>query len=240
MLCYFQGKRKKWRPFNVERIYTLAIPIIRLRPKLRDPFKVPPHALTYQLTKRMESLAVEKKRPEIPLRIPGVVSPAATKAIGRNTHLAVAITTVIIPPLRSSRFDFSARYAPRNRPHRSAGSVVAYIASPYQYYYTLLDVVSKLIRGVSQRTSFHRDSTWTLARFFPWRAFHDRNHIIRQEFLNRNFNGNTLAENWIKMPSYLGLVEINWRTRLFVSLHLYDKTIVFFFFLCRIFIIYVK
>lgn len=123
--------------------------MIRHKPKLRDPFEVPPHALTYQMTKRMESLTIRKKRPEIPLRIPGAVSPAATKAIGRNTHLAVAITTVIIPALRSSRFDFSARYAPRNRPHRSAGSVVAYIGSSYQYYYTLLDVVSKLIRGVS-------------------------------------------------------------------------------------------
>lgn len=53
--------------------------------------------------------------------------------------------------------------------HRSAGSdvlLVAYIGFPHQYYYVLLDVVSKLIRGVSQRTSSRQDSTWAPTRFF--------------------------------------------------------------------------
>jgi len=175
-LRYFQ--RKKWRPVNIERLYFLALPTIQHEPKLRDPFEVLPRALVYRITKRTERLAIKKKLPEIPLRVPGAVSPAATKAIGSNTHLVIAIIIILLPLLLLSiiiiRFAvtdppawISLLDTRRNRRHRSGRSdVVAYIDSPHQYYYMLLDVVSKLIRGVSQRTSPHRDSTRTFARFF--------------------------------------------------------------------------
>lgn len=116
-LRYFQGKRKKWRPIDIERIYFLALPIMRHVPKLRDPFQVSARALTYHITKRIENLATREKRTEIPLRIPGAVSLAATKAIGSNTHL-ISITIIIIrfAAIRSSRFDFSARYAENSSP----------------------------------------------------------------------------------------------------------------------------
>ncbi|XP_011862920.1 PREDICTED: testicular haploid expressed gene protein-like [Vollenhovia emeryi] len=84
------GKRKKWRPINMERLYFLALPTIRHEPKFRDPFEVPPRALVYRITKRMERLATRKKRPEVPLRIPGAVSPAATRVIASERIIALA------------------------------------------------------------------------------------------------------------------------------------------------------
>ncbi|TGZ51039.1 Uncharacterized protein DBV15_00708 [Temnothorax longispinosus] len=80
-------RKKKWRPVNLERVYFLALPTIKHEPRLRDPFEVSPRALTYRITKRVEKLATRKKDPEIPLRIPGAVSPAATKAIGTSERI---------------------------------------------------------------------------------------------------------------------------------------------------------
>lgn len=78
----FQIKKKKWRPIDMERMYFLALPAIRVLPKIKDPSKVAARALTYRITKRTERLAALKKRPEIQLRTPGAVSPAAMEAIG--------------------------------------------------------------------------------------------------------------------------------------------------------------
>ncbi|XP_029177302.1 testicular haploid expressed gene protein-like [Nylanderia fulva] len=83
-------KKKKWRPVNIERINFLALPAIRVPPKFRDPFKVPARALTYRISKRTERLAVRKKGPEIQLRIPGAVTPAAMKAIASERVIALA------------------------------------------------------------------------------------------------------------------------------------------------------
>lgn len=80
----------------MERVYFLALPMVRHKPMLRDPFEVSERALTYRMTKRIEKLATRKKRPEVSFRIPGAVSPAATKARGSNTHLATTFTTVTI------------------------------------------------------------------------------------------------------------------------------------------------
>ncbi|XP_012054100.1 PREDICTED: uncharacterized protein LOC105617137 [Atta cephalotes] len=90
------SKKRKWRPVNLERVYFLALPLIRKDIVLKDPFKVAEHALTYIISKRMERLSIRKIRPEIPLRIPGAVSPAAMKAIGSNTHFATTFTTTCI------------------------------------------------------------------------------------------------------------------------------------------------
>ncbi|XP_018052173.1 PREDICTED: uncharacterized protein LOC108689754 [Atta colombica] len=90
------SKKRKWRPVNLERVYFLALPLIRKDIVLKDPFKVAEHALTYIISKRMERLSIRKIRPEIPLRIPGAVSPAAMKAIGSNTHFVTTFTTVTI------------------------------------------------------------------------------------------------------------------------------------------------
>lgn len=106
-------------------MYFLALPRIRHEIKLKDPFEVPPRALTYRITKRMERLAVRKKRPEIPLRIPGAVSPAATKAIGNSTHLADTIiryhsgvTILLLQFLRSIRSKKLSPSIRRKRPSR--------------------------------------------------------------------------------------------------------------------------
>ncbi|XP_011695177.1 PREDICTED: testicular haploid expressed gene protein-like isoform X2 [Wasmannia auropunctata] len=84
------AKRKKWRPIDLERIYLMASPIVRRVPKLKEPLEVPRRALIYRITKRIEILATRKKRPEIPLRIPGAVSPAAAKAIASERITALA------------------------------------------------------------------------------------------------------------------------------------------------------
>ncbi|KYM97034.1 hypothetical protein ALC62_12299 [Cyphomyrmex costatus] len=84
------SKKRKWRPVNMERVYFLALPTIQREPPLRDPFEVSERALTYRMTKRTEKLAIRKKRPEIPLRIPGAVSPAATKAIASERVIVLA------------------------------------------------------------------------------------------------------------------------------------------------------
>ncbi|XP_029662047.1 uncharacterized protein LOC115234839 [Formica exsecta] len=83
-------KKKKRRPIDMERTYFLALPIARIPPKMKDPSKVSARALTYRITKRVERLAVEKKRPEIQLRIPGAVASAAMKAIASERIIALA------------------------------------------------------------------------------------------------------------------------------------------------------
>ncbi|XP_067209058.1 uncharacterized protein Theg isoform X2 [Linepithema humile] len=83
-------KKKKWRPVNMERVDWLALPLIREIPKFRDTFEVEPRALTYKITKRMERLAARRKQPEIPMRTPGAVSPAAMKAIASERIIVLA------------------------------------------------------------------------------------------------------------------------------------------------------
>ena len=178
---YFQSKKRKWRPVNLERVYFLALPLKRKVIVLKDPFKVAKHALTYIMSNRMERLASRKIRPEIPLRIPGAVSPAAMKAIGSNTHFATTFTTVTIcfAVLRNSSASISSLDIWRNcaaiDPKEATFSL-----SPMQLcrvyrapilLHVLLDVVSKLIRRVSQRTSSRRDSTRALTAFFPDERF---------------------------------------------------------------------
>ncbi|XP_050466654.1 uncharacterized protein LOC126859417 [Cataglyphis hispanica] len=73
----------------------LAAPKIVVRPKKKpvrkmDPLTVSKRALAYRITKRIESLAVEKERPEIKLQIPGAVRPAAMKAIASQRVIALA------------------------------------------------------------------------------------------------------------------------------------------------------
>lgn len=75
----FQKKKKK---IDMARLESLALPVVRDLPEMRDPFAVDPDALTYTITKRIESLAVPKFAPEIEARIPGAVSAGALKAIG--------------------------------------------------------------------------------------------------------------------------------------------------------------
>ncbi|EGI66368.1 hypothetical protein G5I_05177 [Acromyrmex echinatior] len=82
--------RRKWRPVNLERVYFLALPLIREESKLRDPFKVAKRALTYHMSKRMERLTMRYLRPVISLRILGAVSPAAKKAIASTRVIALA------------------------------------------------------------------------------------------------------------------------------------------------------
>lgn len=98
-------------------------------PKLRDPFAVPARALAYRITQRIERLATREERPEIPLRIPGAVSLAATKAIGSNITITIIIIRLADPP--ATIFPLDTRW---NRRHRSGGCdglVVAYIGSPH-------------------------------------------------------------------------------------------------------------
>ncbi|XP_018311935.1 testicular haploid expressed gene protein-like [Mycetomoellerius zeteki] len=84
------SKKRKWRPIDMERVYFLALPMVRHKPMLRDPFEVSERALTYRMTKRIEKLATRKKRPEVSFRIPGAVSPAATKARASERVIALA------------------------------------------------------------------------------------------------------------------------------------------------------
>ncbi|XP_025987895.2 uncharacterized protein LOC105204613 [Solenopsis invicta] len=154
-------KRRKKRPLDWERLYFLALPQIRHAPKAKDPLEMMSRALTYRITKRIESLAVRRKLPEMPLRIPGAVSPAATKAIGSIEH------THYERYHRDPSASISPLDARRNRRHRSPAEAATFSSSPILVYRLpapillpiLLDVVSKLIRGVSQRTSSRRDST---------------------------------------------------------------------------------
>ncbi|KAL6444592.1 hypothetical protein ACFW04_002005 [Cataglyphis niger] len=96
-------KKKKIRPVDIERINSLALPLVREIPKIRDPLVVSRQALRYRITKRIQSLAVEKERPEIKLLIPGAVRPAAMKAIGNirthfySTFILINHFTVRIP-----------------------------------------------------------------------------------------------------------------------------------------------
>ncbi|XP_014474145.1 PREDICTED: testicular haploid expressed gene protein-like [Dinoponera quadriceps] len=83
-------KKRKWRPFDSERLEALAQPIVRVQPKAKEPLEVPPKALTYKITKRMEQLRIARHRPEIPLRTPGAVTPAATRATASQRIIALA------------------------------------------------------------------------------------------------------------------------------------------------------
>ncbi|KYN44353.1 hypothetical protein ALC56_01218 [Trachymyrmex septentrionalis] len=83
-------KKRKWRPVDMERVSFLALPLIRHEPTPRDPFRVSERALVYRMSKRMERLTYLTIRPEIEYRIPGRVSPAATKAIASKRVIALA------------------------------------------------------------------------------------------------------------------------------------------------------
>ncbi|XP_032673367.1 uncharacterized protein LOC116845124 [Odontomachus brunneus] len=83
-------KKRKWRPVDPKRLEALAQPIVREIPKLKDPFAVAASALIYQITRRMEQLTIVRKRPEIPLRIPGAVTPAAMRATASQRIIALA------------------------------------------------------------------------------------------------------------------------------------------------------
>ncbi|XP_053973293.1 uncharacterized protein LOC128873620 [Hylaeus volcanicus] len=78
----FPARKRKWRPANMRRIEELATPLVREMPEVRDPFEVPQSALTYIISKRIESIAYPKTPPVIiPPKIPGAVRRAALKAI---------------------------------------------------------------------------------------------------------------------------------------------------------------
>lgn len=66
---------------------TLSQPITRKIPEMKDLFAVAPHALTYKISKRMEKLSFRRKLSEVFLRMPGAVSPAALKAIGKYYYI---------------------------------------------------------------------------------------------------------------------------------------------------------
>ncbi|XP_076675880.1 testicular haploid expressed gene [Andrena cerasifolii] len=87
----FPDRKRKWRPVNMRRIENLATPAARETPEVRDPFTVPPAALTYQISKRIVEIAYPKTVPEItPPRIPGTVSPAALKAVASPRTIFLA------------------------------------------------------------------------------------------------------------------------------------------------------
>ncbi|RLU23943.1 hypothetical protein DMN91_004151 [Ooceraea biroi] len=81
---------KKSRPIDMERLASMALPVIRQVPDVKEPFTVALSALTYKISKRTERLAIRKKQPEILPRIPGTVSPAALKAIASERMIALA------------------------------------------------------------------------------------------------------------------------------------------------------
>ncbi|XP_025161323.1 testicular haploid expressed gene protein-like [Harpegnathos saltator] len=83
-------KKRKWRPVDPKRLEALAQPTVREQPKAKEPFVVAASALTYQITKRTERLAITRKRPEIPLRVPGAVTPAAMRATASERIIALA------------------------------------------------------------------------------------------------------------------------------------------------------
>ncbi|EZA47811.1 hypothetical protein X777_15244 [Ooceraea biroi] len=89
---------KKSRPIDMERLASMALPVIRQVPDVKEPFTVALSALTYKISKRTERLAIRKKQPEILPRIPGTVSPAALKAIG---NVLVTIQSLLFTLPRS-------------------------------------------------------------------------------------------------------------------------------------------
>ncbi|XP_024944793.1 uncharacterized protein LOC107271754 [Cephus cinctus] len=83
--------RGKWRKFDPTRVEFLSMPVTKDSPESRDPFKVPPSALTYVITKRIKEIAFKKNPPEyIPPKIPGAVSPAAVKAVASPRTIILA------------------------------------------------------------------------------------------------------------------------------------------------------
>ncbi|KAG7198239.1 hypothetical protein KM043_005643 [Ampulex compressa] len=85
------GRRRKWRPVNMHRVEELAQPVSRASPEIRDPFKVPRSALTYQISSRVKEIAFRKNPPEIiQPRIPGAVSAAAMRAVASPRTIILA------------------------------------------------------------------------------------------------------------------------------------------------------
>lgn len=91
MLKKFDKKRK----YDPKKVDQLAQPVVKTFPPMRDPFKVHPGALKYEITDKIKSLAFRQHpREYITPLIPGEVKKSALKFIGK--HLKIITNTKFI------------------------------------------------------------------------------------------------------------------------------------------------
>ncbi|XP_078049788.1 testicular haploid expressed gene [Augochlora pura] len=85
------GKKRKWRRVNAQRLEELSAPVSRELPDVRDPFAVPPSALTYKISSRTAELARHRDpRMHLAPRALGVVSRAALAAVATPRLIILA------------------------------------------------------------------------------------------------------------------------------------------------------